>query len=232
MAEYVKAPKHALNHTKLILQAPCPTAEGKYSQLKFDVYMNNPRIVVRTNDPTEQEASKGFGMINANMETPTFYAFLELLKKSINSDKEDKDKISIYTGEYVDRKPTGKQIHVSDIWIGRDKEGQIFISVISKKDERPVIKFIFGPPDERFVGVSHSNGTPYTKAEMSVLFAKSYVSMLGELMAGVLVNEYVEPPPREQTDFNKGAGYTNNAPYPSKVQQKEKVDIVELDLPF
>lgn len=214
--------KHALNHSKLSLSAPCPTAKGKYSQLKWDVYMNNPRMVVKTNDPSEMDASKGFGTINANMDTGTFYVFLELLDKAIESTVEFKSRIANYNAGYSeDRSKPAEVVHVSDIWVGRDKDNQIFISIISRKGERPVIKFIFGPGDARFHKVYKADGTEFTKAELSVIYAKAYRSFLTEAMANVLVQEYTEPP---KPSF-KGGGY-------QKQNTQAPAEDIEEDLPF
>lgn len=186
--------KHILNSPKIRLNTPCPTARGKISSLSWDTYMNNPRIVVKVNDPAFASPEKSYGQIQAAMEPVTFYLFLELLEQATKSDTPMKNKLEL-SGT-----PKGgnsnNPVVMTDVWIGKDNEGCIFISVIKKDQEGwPIIKFIFGAPDDRFVKVFKADGTEYTKAELSIGYARAYCKLLGNTMANVLDTKYVEPPP-------------------------------------
>lgn len=223
MADKIEKKRTALSNSKLGLSAPCPTAKGKYSVLKWDLERNNPRIIVRTNDPAEMNREHNFGQILAPMGAPEFFAFLEFLKMATNSSEEMKNRIENWNQDYVDGKRTVEPIHISDTWIGKDKEGCVFISVVSKKEDRPVIKFITAPADDRWHKFYHSDGTQYTRAEASVIYAKSYYNLLSGVMANLIVDEYVEPPP-----------YVPNGGSGSNYQQKANntQTIKEEDLPF
>lgn len=199
-----KAKKHMLNNPKIRLQAPCPTAKGKFSTLAWDVWMNNPRFVVATNDPTMMVKERGFGRIQAAMEPPTFMVFLELLDNCINATEAVKFKVA---NSGKDKAGGFDPVPTSDLHVGRDAEGCIFVSVVSKEEGWPVIKFVFSAPDQRFHKLYHGNGTEFTKAEISVIYAKAYRKLLEVAMMNVLDTHYVEPPPF--VPGNKG-GYGGN----------------------
>lgn len=193
---YVKPPKNALNHPKLRLQAPNPNVKGKYASLSWDVYSNNPRIVVSTNDPAMSDnRDKNFGRITAAMTTPGFYVFLDNLKTAIESEGPVRPKMENYT--VPKNSPFGSPpVLANDTYVGKDQEGCVFITVVNKEQEGwPIIKFVFGPVDNRFEKHYRTDGTELTKADYSIAYAKAYLKLLEQMMAAVLVKHYVEPPP-------------------------------------
>jgi hypothetical protein len=189
---------------KLTLVSANPQAKGKYAKLSFDLYNNNPRLVVATNDPTLQVPEKGYGRITAALDTPAFFSFIELLKEAINNKEPSKFKIENF-GMQKGGDPK-VPAHLTDLWVGRGEDGAVFVSVISKADGYPVIKFVFAPSDSRYHKYYHGNGSEFSKAELSNLHAKAYVTILEEIMSNLLVSNYVEPAPYQG---NKG-GYNNN----------------------
>lgn len=234
MAQANPKVKTVLNSPKLRLVAPCPTAKGKFSHLSFDIYMNNPRVVVATNDPALMSPEKGFGRIQAAMDMPTFYVFLELLNAAINSKEPIKNKIENF-GHQKGGDPK-VPVLLTDLWIGRDDTGNIFISVINKQEGWPVIKFTFSVADERYVKVWHGDGSEWTKAERSSVYARAYVKMLSEAMGNLMVSHYVEPPPyvpnKGGNSWNKGGqsgGYQKPSTY---VDNTSSDDDNSNDIPF
>lgn len=203
--------KHALNNSKLTLSAPCPTAKGKYSQLSWDLYMNNPRIVVKTNDPSEMNPSKGYGRIQAAMSPPGLFALIELIKAAVASQSEFKRKVENFNHQYVDGKRTEEAKPDTDVWVGKDPDGCVYISVVSKKEDRPIIKFVFGPPDQRYEKYFHGDGTPYARSEVSSLYAKAYTNMLTALFSNLMVANYVDTAPKGPPgSYNRQGGGNNN----------------------
>lgn len=215
--------KNALDNSKLTLSALCPTEKNKYSTLKWEVFRNNPRIVVRTNDTSLTNQENNWGKIEAAMDAPGFYVFLQFLKDAYEASSEIKNKIESYNYEYSSGQRSEDIRHIADTVIGKDKEGCIFIAVVSKKDNWPVIKFVFGPSDNRWLKYCHGDGTPYTKAEISVIYAKVYYRLLSHIIPQILVTEYVEPPPYDAG--KRQSGYKSN-------YQKQDSDVELTDLPF
>lgn len=200
--------EHALQNPKIRLSAPNPQSKGKYASLQIDIWNNNPRVQVNTNDPNFASADRQFGRITGAMETPTFYAMLGFIDQAIVAEPGWKANIQVLSNPKGQSGPGVDPVPSADIWIGKDAEGVVFISVVNKLSEGwPVIKFPFGAPDRRFVKVFHANGSEYTKAEISIQYAKAFREAFATLMGGVLVKTYVKPEPF--IPGNKGGGGYN-----------------------
>lgn len=229
--------KNALNNAKLRLSAPNPNAKGVYSNLSWDIYQNNPRIVVDTRDPNLSSPENGYGRIQAALDPLVFGVFLNFMKEAIASPSAVKFKIENYSFEYTNGQRAQEASHTSDVWVGKDAEGQMFLTVVSKKSGNwPVIKFIFGPSDQRWHKFFHGDGTPISKAELSVYAAKSYAEWLPLLTASVMDTHYYEAPPNTAWK-NKQGGGGGGGNYGGGGQSKPPApsgggDIGENDLPF
>lgn len=191
--------KNALDNRKLNLSAPTPGVQGKYASLIWGLYSNNPRISVFTNDPNDTGEQNGYGKIQAALDAPTFFAFLNILNRAVDATDEFKMKIENKNFIFPGGKRSERPVLVSELWAGRDKEGIIWISVSAK--DRPKIKFNIGPGD--FHELFHGSGEKLTKGEASVLYAKGYIKILENMMTHLLVTEWVEP---EKKDFGGGGG--------------------------
>ncbi len=211
--------KNALDNRKLNLVAPCPTAAGKRSSLIWGVYSNNPRITVYTGDPEDGGERTGYGKIVANLETPTFYAFIEMLEQVSRSKEECKCKIDNKGYSFFGGKRSENPVVLNSLAVGRDVDGQVWISVIA--DNRPKIKFYIRPSE--MTVLYNGDGNPYSKGEASSLFALGYCQILRNLVSIVLVNEYVEETPKKpyvpgsnQGGYNKQSNqgtYQNDIPF-------------------
>lgn len=200
--------KNALDHRKLNLSAPCPTAQGKYSTLIWGVHANNPRLTVYTGDPEDSSERTGYGRIAANLDTPTFYAFVELLERISRGPEDCKFKIENKNYTWFGGKRSEVPVVVSSLWVGKDKEGAVWISITA--ENRPIIKFYINIPD--FHAMFHGDGTPFSKAETSTLFAIGYCALLRNMVSELLVKEYVEEAPKKPFDAskqNRGGGDGN-----------------------
>lgn len=197
--------KNALDNRKLNLSTPCPTAKGKYSALIWGVYSNNPRLTVYTGDP-DDTTKDPYGRITAALDVPTFFAFLELMKRVIVSKEEVKFSIENKNFTFFGGKRSEKPVLVSTLWVGKDKDGKVWISVISDDASRPKVRFFFG--DNQFHHITHSDGSPLTPGENSTLFATGYFSILTNLVSDILVKEYVEDKPKQPQQGGQG-GYNN-----------------------
>jgi len=212
--------KTALDNRKLSLTAPHPKLEGVYSSLNWMLVNNNPRIVVYTNDPDENgNPAKNYGKITANLDLGVFASILTELKRIIESKEADKCSVDNFNYVYTDGVRADKPSIVSTLWFGKDEDGVIWISVTAK--DRPAIRFTFAP--STFHHFKKADGTDFTTAEASQLFAKSYLRILENIMSTLAVTEYVEPVKKE---FNKSPNQS------SSWANKKSVDDVVSDIPF
>jgi hypothetical protein len=203
--------KNAFNNPKLRLQAPNPMLKGVYATLGFDFYQNNPRLVVDTKDPNLSGKENGYGRFSANLDTVVFTMLLECISAAIASKEPMRVKLENNNHEYVDGKRSQEITHLTDVWVGRDQEGHIFIQVLSTKGQQwPSIKFIFGPSDTRYHKFYKEDGSAWSRAELSVLAARAYVRLLTGLLPVIADTHYYEAPQNNSWGGNKGGGGGGN----------------------
>jgi uncharacterized membrane protein YgcG len=197
-----------LSSAKLKLSAANPAAKNAWAKLGWEIFRNNPRIVVDTGDPNLRNRDTDFGKITAALDPLLFSCVTQMILDAANSQGETKTKAECLGHSYKSGSKSEAVVPLADIWVGKDKEGCVFISVVNKdKEGFPVIKFIFGPSDQRFMKWQHGDGTPYTKAEVSVLAAKAYVAILEPLISQLLIDNYEPPePPGGGFGGNRGGG--------------------------
>jgi len=191
--------KNAFDNKKLNLSAP--NSKGKKATLSFALVNNNPRINVYTNDPDDTIDN---GRISANMDTPTLFAMLHLLSQACRSKEAFREKINNQNHTYQGGQRSDKAVVVSSTIIGKDDDGIIYISVTAPN--RPIIKFVFGPSE--YHNFIHGNGSPWTPAELSKLYAEAYIAMLTSFIGSVQDSQYVEPKPANNQKSN---GYQNRS---------------------
>lgn len=222
--------KIALDNQKLVMRAACPSAKGKFSTLSWRLVNNNPRITVYTNDPADMTEKNQNGLISAELDAPTFFAFLQSIYQIIESDKPLRRKIENKNFIFPGGKRSEKPVLKSEIHMGKDEDGVIWISITSFDKERPKIKFEFGGGD--FHNFFHTNGVPFTKGETSSLYARSMIKILENVMTHLMVTEYVEEvrkaPPGKDGNGNRNYSGGNNSNKSSSPEPDESGD----DLPF
>ena len=196
--------KIALDNRKLSLFAPCPSAPGKTASLSWRLVSNNPRITVYTNDPTDMTEKNGNGLIAAALDAPVFFMLMRLMYKIIDAPNGTKEKIENKNFIFPGGKRSEKPVVVSEIIVGKDDDGVVFISVVAYDKQRPRIKFELVPGE--FHSLYHQNGQQFTKAEASDLYARGYIQCLEGLMSHLLVTEWVEPEKKDNGNNRKGGG--------------------------
>lgn len=198
--------KHGFSNPKLRLSAPNPNVKGgRWAQLGFDVYNNNPRLVLHTNDPNMTGQENNFGRFQVPVDHVVLTAIVEEIKKYILSKEPGKTKITNMTEP---KRDSGSKefINSSDIWIGKDEEGVVFISIIAKDSSKwPIIKFSFNNSDGRFHLFYHGDGKPYSKAEQSIVYAKAWVTLLSSAIGSDIAVNYAPP----ITPYNNGGNRNN-----------------------
>ena len=217
-------PKTFLGISKLSIMAPCPTAKGKYSQLTYDIYKGSPRIVVKTNDPGD---TRNYGRIVAAFSPADFYYYLEVLEKHLlDTTVDTKTKVECYNHSFEGGKRSQDITLQNDVWVGRDKEGLLFISLIDKTaEDRPVIKFVFDLPDTRYHKCYHGDGSMYTKPERGNLVARVHLSALRGILPHLMLASFNAD--NAAQDDKPAQNWSNNKP----AAQKPASDTDD-DLPF
>lgn len=201
MSDFRPAPRklNALDNKKLRMSAP--NKKGKMASLAWMLVKNNPRLVVYTNDPDDQ--NNDYGKISANLDAPTFFAFLALLKDAIDAPGQFGEKIENKNFTWGGGKRSDEPVVVNSLIVGKDEDGTIWVCVSAPR--RPQLKFPFTSPD--FHHFIHRDGSPYTAAEISKIYATAYHSMLSLLAGNLLVTEWVPPdPPKDQNNRGGGGG--------------------------
>lgn len=200
--------KIALDNTKLTLSAKCPTAEGKTSKLYWGLNKNNPYIRVYTGDPADENERTKNGRIQAEIDLPHLYSILEFIRQAAVAENGWKVNIGCENYIYPGGKRSEKPVNTADIWVGKDKDGVVYISLIDKLiKDRPIIKFDIAFPGY-WINVKHADGRPYSKAEGSSIFARSYADLLQDAYGFLHVTEYAHPQPAADKGGNRGGGYS------------------------
>ena len=197
--------KIALDNSKLGLVAKCPTAEGKISKLSWGLNKNNPFIRVYTGDPADESERTKNGRIQAELDAPHLYALMVLIRQATREENGWKNCISCSNYIFPGGKRSESPVVTAEIWVGKDKDGVVYISLIDKLiKDRPVIKFDICVGGF-WIKLRHGDGREYTKAESSLVFANGYANMLEALYGGLLIDEFV-PYQKPEGQNNGGRG--------------------------
>lgn len=199
-------PKTAFNEYKLRILGPIQDGAKFPSALQVSVIKNQPRLDVFTNIPNDRD----YGKISAPMDSLTAMAVIMELERIIDGDNDTQVKI-------VNKSGWKESIKViSNTYIGKDKEGRVWISITAQ--DRAKIKFVFLPSEWHMV--VHRDGTPYSEAELSVVYARAWVNLFKQLIPNVLDTHYMEPEPRQDKGGyqKKGGGYQGKSNYQNKPQ--------------
>lgn len=209
MGNFTPPPKKktAIDNTKLGLSAPCPTAEGKWSSLRWGLNNNNPFIVVYTGDPNDDTPATPNGRIKAELDLPMVMMIFDLLERAITEENGWKMCVETLNFIFPGGRRSEKPVITTNIWVGKDKEGSIFISVIdAQRKDRPVIKFELAPSSYWF-HINSRTGETISKQEASVAWTKGYIDLLRNLYYNLAVTEYTPPKPK---DGGNGGGNNSN----------------------
>lgn len=201
--------KHALDNYGFNLSVPVNGEQGKYSNLSWEISRNSLGIRVYTGYSADITGRQR-GQIRATLSGIAFYGFLELLKQALSEKGEWKGKIEYTDFHFMNGgKRSNAAELISAVYVGRDEDGTIWISVIDAMNkDRPRIKFPFGAG--RQYNFKHADGSDYTRADITQLFARAYYNFLSTAGSYVMVREYEEPKPRQNSGGGGGNNYNNN----------------------
>jgi len=197
-------PKYSiLTSQKLMLSTPHPSAQGTRCFFGADVYRENPRWVVATNDPGLKDPEHRYGKIEAALSGLDFFAVLQIFEEIIDSPNATRYMIETNKAENNSREVK----HDATIIIGKDDRGIVFVSVVKPNDSRwPVVKFQFMSGDPRFTVIKTSDGKVLDASIISVKYAKGWIEMIKGLLPQEMIRSYTTTPMRPRPEFKKSGG--------------------------
>lgn len=200
--------KTLLDDPNLKLYAP-PIGNGRSPSLQFYYANNNPRIDLWTN----VESDKDRGLIRCSMHSlKDLYTFFKRLEGVINDPTPD----VVYTmdnweSKWNDGIKKFDEARVeTKLVCGRDKEGRVFVSLLSANDSRPKVIFYFG------LGKYHKitrRGGAISESDISSWCAEGWLEAIRAAYAGTVPTAYTHKD-KENTDSkpNRNSSYSNRKP--------------------
>lgn len=179
--EITQAPKPKPHYFSRFTMSAVLTVNGQArpdieSKLMFGVYRENPRLVVKTNDPNDEGNS--YGKITAAMDPMTWAVLAQHVEDLVKNPQKDIKVIknfNLYKGNQKFDEPQ----HVNTTLIGREEDGRIYIKII--EDGRPTPTFYFGPP--KFHALIRMDKSEMPSGEASQMYALAGVRMLTQIFA-------------------------------------------------
>lgn len=179
-------------------------------RLYWAIFDGNPRIVVRTQDPNDKD--NNYGTIVAPMDPIIMSVLSDIIRQAADAEPGWRQKITNkstwHNGQKL-QEPT----RINDIIVGKDSEGCVYIAL--HEDNRPNLRFLFGPSSFHYL--IKNDGSPLSKAELSVLFAKGYANMVMQAVGTIIgyssyAGVYKEHEGEKNTSYrpnNSGGNYSN-----------------------
>ena len=182
--KFYKVPKKTpFDNPNLHILTPSKKDPQKNARLSTGYYRNCPTINVWTADPEDRAREKvtNYGKIIATFDIRHFCILMEFIRElALDPTLETKRKVSGKAYLFPNGKRTDNPVLISETYVGKDKDGLMFISVIAK--DRPIIKFIFDGNTYQFNSIAHSDGSPLTKQEISKYDAIAWSKIQEKLM--------------------------------------------------
>lgn len=175
MAEIKDAESRIRELDKFALFVDAPGNPGKRSRLVWGIFNGNPRISVFTNVQSDQNTR--YGIISAPMDPQNFLAFLMLFERVIKGQVE-KIKVDCLSSPRDKDGKAGDIRKISEIFVGKNADGVIWISVVDVDEKRPKIVFEF--QKSIYHQFYKADGTPFSSGECSQLIAMATCDALKE----------------------------------------------------
>ena len=193
--------KNMLDDRRIGLSAPTPGVKGKWANLNWGYFGNLARLTCWTNDPEDQKKK-----IDVKMPPLDFCKFLVLLEMAIDLPDTGEDKFWMEVKDYSwYGKERSKEVEIQGtLYVGK-KDGQVWMSLISKDRNQPKIKFPFG--NTMYNALYGSNGDALSDAVTSVIVAKANLMLLKQAVPGLAIKEYKEKPKTDGGGGNGGGSY-------------------------
>ncbi len=163
--------------------------EGEHSRATFKVTVtgNKVRIAIWTNIDGDADNGK----ISVALGDPRiWFVAMQMLRDVAQPSFQDGERRVIRISRNGQQGFKGDPIRDGDLFIGKDKEGVVYLSYV--RNNRPKIKFPLITSD-RFYEILDSQGNPLDKRENSAATAVGYANITDSVVAATLSKEYADP---------------------------------------
>lgn len=176
----------------------------KRPNLRFGVYGNCPRVTVKTN----VQGDLNNGKIDFNMDLGTFAVAMAYLRKLTEGVPDTPNELKlIYQDDFVAGKKLDRVMTLSTLVIGKATDGRIYIAVLSSQQNRPRIRFFFGPT--KYHGIQNGDGSMLSVEAMSVAYANGFARTVEPMIYNLLTGGNFDPNAKNvanPANMNGGAG--------------------------
>lgn len=198
-----------------------PTKDDSKSSLVVGSIANNPRLTVFTNVIGDEDNK---GMIFGKIDTHTYYAMTQLLKKA--ADAQPGYRVGIKNFAPVERdKPWGEKQQESTAIVGKDNGGMVYLAIKDAVPTRPIIQFQLNIEPTWSVLV---NGSAKSPQDISAEMARSDSELLTLAIGKHLVDHYTPPDmsqwagKRNGNNQQRGNNGNQNRSYPNQNQRPQQ----------
>lgn len=177
--------------------------DSKKAKLIFSFRDGNPRFTVYTGVPGKD------GVISFPSDIPTMTYIFQLIKEAATAEPDFKQVVSSLTSVYVDNKPTNEKKVLSNLYIGKSKEGIVYLSLIM--EGKPKIIFTIKP--SAFHVFKDKDGNLIKDSIVSAKMAIGISNFLLNIMSSVIMeytkeeyNTIKKPNPIKSMSVEVGTG--------------------------
>lgn len=167
---------------------------------------NNPRIDVYTNMPNDPDNGKIRADIGINVAYEILCELEDLSESTTDEEYNARWENHGRTWNRAENRSNKELSPKSNIVVGRDKKGRIYIALLSVGGDRPKIRFYFG---ENIYRKLYINGQPASDAELSRRAVRGWLKSIEHLLPIIAAINWEEKV-KEENNNNRGGGYNNS----------------------
>lgn len=206
--------KTILDHPKFTLSA-FHKGNEKPSTLRwrFSSGEKNPgslSVYVYTNVPDDQTDRTKNGLIEAKLPLTDALTVVAAIEQMARSKENGEVVMECHNFIYPGGKKSEKPLVTAYVVVGRDDDG-VYIGLYDYKEDRPRIRFHFNTSFDQYNKLvyhrfRHADGSPFTKAETSTLYALGYAKLLGPAFTHVSISGFRAPEPPQRNGGGNDRG--------------------------
>lgn len=181
----------------------------KRPSMRVGVFGNVPRITVKTNVQNDIN----HGKIDFNMDLATFAVGMAYLQDLVEGKDVPQEQKFEYQDDFVAGKKLDKIITLATWVIGKATDGRIYMAVISSQQQRPRIRFFFGPT--KYHDIKNGDGSQVGADKISAAYARGFARSSEQLVYILLGGPSFDPNAKNvanPANFGGGGGQGGGKP--------------------